>query len=225
MMRRTAELSDNQDGLAGAGRDFARRPNGSRFDAALAQRQVQPERRAPALGAFDPHMPARTAGEAVDHRQAKPGSLPDRLGREERLENLLEGLVGHANAGVAHADHDIVTGFDLLLRETLSVGQDFTGGDNRQRAPLRHRVARVDRQIEDRILELMGIRQRRPVLGGKVHRKPDRLAQGPPQHLLHAADQLIDIDRLGVERLAPGEGEQPVRQRCRATGRTDGAGP
>ena len=42
--------------------------------------------------------------------------------------------------------------------------------------------------------------------------RPDRA----PDQVRHAEDELVDVGRLGVERLAPREGEEAVRQRCRA---------
>ena len=96
---------------------IARRRGGPRLDAALVARQVQPEGRALALGAVDPDMAARLLGEAVDHRQPEAGALADRLGREERLEDLRERVRRHADAGVADADDGVVAGVDLLLAE------------------------------------------------------------------------------------------------------------
>ena len=108
---------------------------------------------------------------------------------------------------------DVVAGVDLLLAEPLLRLDDLVGRGDRERAALGHRIAGVDREVQDRILELVGIRQRRARPRGQVDRKPDLLAQRPAQQLLHAADQLIDVDRLGIERLAPGERQQPMRQR------------
>ena len=42
------------------------------------------------------------------------------------------------------------------------------------------------------------------------------LAQAVTQQLRHAGDQPVDVDRLGVERLAPGESQQALSQRSRA---------
>ena len=43
-------------------------------------------------------------------------------------------------------------------------------------------------------------------------------ADGPAQQVLHGADQLVDVDRLRIERLAAREGEQAVGQRGSAVG-------
>ena len=41
----------------------------------------------------------------------------------------------------------------------------------------------------------------------------DPLADRPVEQVGHAADQLVDLDHLGLQRLAPGEGEQLAGQR------------
>src|SRR6267154_1085542 len=43
--------------------------------------------------------------------------------------------------------------------------------------------------------------------------EPDLLADAPAQQVLHRGDELIDVDRLGIERLAAREGEKAMRQR------------
>ena len=51
-------------------------------------RQVELDRRALAELAVDLGMALGLAGEAVDHREAQPRALADRLGGEEGLERL-----------------------------------------------------------------------------------------------------------------------------------------
>ena len=55
---------------------------------------------------------------------------------------------------------------------------------------------------------------RPPAPTTSTRRRADRAAD----QVLHAGDQPVDVGRLGIERLAPGEGEQPLRQRGRALG-------
>ena len=77
----------------------------------------------------------------VEHDgQAEPGPLV--LRREERLEDLVRGLAGHARAGVRDADPD---------RGVLLVGAD------RQFAGSRHRVDGVGEEVEEDLLELLGV--------------------------------------------------------------------
>jgi hypothetical protein len=46
--------------------------------------------------------------EAVDHRQAEPRSLPERLGGEERIEGARDDVGRHAGARVGDAQRDIL---------------------------------------------------------------------------------------------------------------------
>src|SRR5690348_7178708 len=57
--------------------------------------------------ALDPCGAPRLARHAVDHREAKAGSLADFLRREERLEGSLDDLGRHPDARVADAELDI----------------------------------------------------------------------------------------------------------------------
>ena len=54
--------------------------------------------------AFDPYVSPGLLGEPIDHRQAEPGALADRLGGEERIERLLQDVGRHANAAIVHRD-------------------------------------------------------------------------------------------------------------------------
>ena len=91
-------------------------------------------------------MPAGLPGEAVDLAEAEPGALADRLGREERLEDLGEDGGRHALAGVADADHGVVAGLDLAGGGEIGGGaDDAVSRLDDQRPAARHRIARVHR--------------------------------------------------------------------------------
>ncbi len=81
-----------------------------------------------------------------------------------------------------------------------------------QFAAARHRVARVGGKVGKAGLELRRIDHHRPDLFGEIERGLDVLAEQAAQQLDHAADQLIEVDALGLQRLAPREREQPARQ-------------
>ena len=81
-----------------------------------------------------------------------------------------------------------------------------------------HRVARVDREVEDRVFELVRIDVGRPGVGLEVDLDADALAERPVEQVGHAADQLAAVDALGQQRLGAGEGEQAAGQR-RGAGR------
>jgi hypothetical protein len=69
------------------------------------------------------------AGEAIDHRQAEPGALADRLGGEERIEGARHHIGRHAGAGVANAQRHILAGRQIGLAGRLSVEMAIGGLD------------------------------------------------------------------------------------------------
>ena len=84
------------------------------------------------------------------------------------------------------------------------------------RAAARHRVAGVDRQVEDRELELVGVDPRRRQVGRAgdidLDRRPDRAGE----RSLIPLEQPADVDRARLQVLAAGEGEQALDQGRRA---------
>ncbi len=89
-------------------------------------------------------------------------------------------------------------------------------------AALRHRVAGIHHQVEESEFELVGIDQggRQPRGEARLdpHARPDRALQ----EVGHPAHQPGEVDRLGLQVLAPGEGEHALRQRRAALGTLDG---
>ena len=88
------------------------------------------------------------------HGQAQPGSLSYALGGEERFDRALLGLFVHAMTRIRDADHHI--GSPVHARGHGLRGIAKLRSDD-QPAPLRHRIARVDRQVQQGHLDLMGI--------------------------------------------------------------------
>ena len=75
-----------------------------------------------------------------------------------------------------------------------------------------HRVAGVDGEVEDRILELGRIGPDVPELVGEAGVDGDPLADRAVDQLEHVLDQLGRRHRLGQQRLGAGEGEQAAGQ-------------
>ena len=59
----------------------------------------------------------------------------------------------------------------------------------------------------------MRVAQGGPQVGRQPQRDLDRLAERATEQVFHGHRQAVDIDRLGIERLPPREGEEPVGQR------------
>jgi len=83
----------------------------------------------------------------------------------------------------------------------------------------RHRVARVDGEVDQHLLELRAV----GVHGRKVERRPqgqlDVLADEPPQQAAERADHRVEIEPRRLQHLLAAEGEQLLGQRARALGR------
>ena len=119
-----------------------------------------------------------------------------------------------AAAGVVDADADIVAGGKI---GGLGLVQgDVVDLDAEIAAPA-HRVAGVDGEVEDRILELGGIGPDVPDVVGEAGVDGDPLADRAVDQFEHVLDQLGRRDRLGQQGLGAGEGEQ-------AAGQSGGAG-
>ncbi len=177
-------------------------------------------------------MTARLLDEAVDLAQPEAGALPWLLGGEERIERLRLHLARHAGAGVAHRYLDIVSDRDIGIVLRVALVDEGAAGLDRQlalavRDGVAHGILGVDHEVENRCLHLARVDLNLPKSGTVDNFEIDVLANRAPEELRHSADQLIDVDRAGIERLAPCKCKQPLRQRGRplraARGIGDGA--
>ena len=104
------------------------------------------------------------------------------------------------------------------------------GGGNRQRAAIRHRIARVGRQIGDGGLELSLIDEDRPRLFGQPGFHPHCLLQRARRQPDRVPHEVVDVGVSGLQRLSAPESQQllgqlrAVRQRLQAGARQLGGG-
>ncbi len=104
---------DQEDRLAvaaGSGRLGLRRAHGG---ARRQARQENAEDRASSGDALGGDEAAALSDDAVDRRQAEPGSLALLLGGEEGLEDVRQGLLVHADAAVRNREHAVPARGDL----------------------------------------------------------------------------------------------------------------
>ena len=115
-----------------------------------------------------------------------------------------------------HDDHDVLARLDLVIGRAVGLVEIGIGGLDRQLAAVRHRVAGIDRQVEQRVLEL--VRSATPGHSPPPARsRPDRLAERAAQQVGHAGDQPVERRRSSASALPPREGEQLlVSSRARA---------
>ena len=121
------------------------------------------------------HRAARLRGQAVHHREAEPGALAGALGGEERLGRALQRRLVHAGAGVADGDADIIA--RLPARAHLPGRDALAMRGDRQLPAMRHRIARIEREVEQRQFELVRIDPDRRQIGREVGGDLDRRAR------------------------------------------------
>ena len=143
-------------------------------------------------------MPAGLAHEAVDLAQARD-PFPCRRSLVVKNGSKARSSVArvHAGAGVRDRDHDILARLHRLgQRADIGLVEIAVGGLDRDLAAVGHGVARVERQIEQRVLELVGVGKRAPE-AARQHRFQAirsrracrrRNSQMPPTSLLASID-------------------------------------
>ena len=84
--------------------------------------------------------------------------------------------------------------------------------------PSRHRVAGVDDEIDDHLLELVEVGLDQPQVAAVDDVELDRLADQPAQQHLQFRQHVVELQRLRAQRLPAREGEQLPHQPRRAIG-------
>ncbi len=156
--------------------------------------------------------------DAVDGREAEPGSLADFLGREERLEDLVDDLGRYAGAGIGDIDAHVVGGRHAVVGQSRGFIRRDVGRLHGQLAAIRHRVAGVDREIDDHLFELRDVDLDRPEVAAVHEVELDLLADQAPQQHGQIGQGVAEVEHLRPQRLAARECEQLAHQR-RGAGR------
>ena len=91
-------------------------------------------------------------------------------------------------------------------------------GVDRQDAAGGHRVAGIDRQVDQDLFDLAGVGEHRPEVEAEGGGQFDVLADGSSQELLDVRDELIEVEHLRLDDLASPEGEELVGQLGRSLG-------
>ena len=78
--------------------------------------------------------------------------------------------------------------------------------------PCRHRIARVDRQVQNDLLELSGVRSHgpQPIRGPRLEHDP--LSNQPLQHRPRAIDDVVQVQHRRLQLLLPAEHHELSRQ-------------
>src|SRR5438128_3569982 len=106
----------------------------------------------------------------------------------KRLEGAALRLLIHAAAGVAHRQHDVVPCAESeVTARARFVEPDVFGRDD-QSSALRHGVARVDRQVEQDLLEVNRVRLDIAQSVAESERQLDALAEETGEQSAHPID-------------------------------------
>ena len=85
-------------------------------------------------------------------------------------------------------------------------------------AAVGHRVAGVDGQVDQHLLELPGVDLDRQPLLAEVRLQGDSLAERPAQKVLEVGYDVAQVEHLGLDDLAAAEDQQLTGQRGRPFG-------
>ena len=117
----------------------------------------------------------------------------------------------HAGARVADRERHVAAGLAARASRAASAPAHLgVGRGDGQDAAARHRVAGVDGEVHQHLLELAGVRPGEAQAGRELGAKLDVLADDPAEHPVDAGDDGVEVDGPELEQLAPAEGEELV---------------
>ncbi len=137
----------------------------------------------------------------MDHGQAKPGALAERLGGEEGVHRPRQHVRAHALAGIGDGEGD-----DVRLAAALGLQRRLDG----QVPARRHGIPGIQGEVEDRIFQLVGVGPGQRQIGREAQRHGDALAQRAGEHVLHGDQRRVHVHRLHLQGLAAAKGEEAL---------------
>ena len=118
----------------------------------------------------------------------------------------------HPDPGVPHGDGRVGPGRQVGVRARLRL-PDLDGRRLHAEPPARrHRVARVDGEVDDHLLELAPVDPDPEPARGVPRDEPDILSDEPPQHPSELVHDLGQVEDLGTEQLLPAVREELPRE-------------
>ena len=160
-------------------------------------------------------MTAALLDDAVDGGQAEAGALALRLRREEGFEQVPHDLRAHSATRVRHGQGDVRTRLGIPTTRGLIFVEHGLAGRDLDRSPVRHRLARIEDEVQEDLLDLHGIRVDRTFLRARDEDELHELACYAPEHRVERGDDRAQIEHLRLHHLAPAEREELPRQRGR----------
>ena len=183
-----------------------RRRGGSGHRRPVVRGKVDDERRAEAGTAFGGQAPSVTLHDAVADREPEPRPLPNRLRREERLEDAGQGVGRDPGSGVRDGhSHPSLVGVEA-------------NGDTPLRAA-RERLLGIEHEVQEHLLELGGVpAHERDGGGGLAHQRDAADAERIlPEHQ-DPGDDVAQVHQSHLARARADEGLQLADDLCRLHG-------
>ncbi len=212
----------DDDHHASAGR---RTPRGRLFlaDDGVHTREVELERRATAQFGVQPDVATGLARDPIDGRQAQSRALAPFLGRVERFEEVFPRLPIHADARVGDGEERISSRDHVEMLERVGFVEFGFARLDRDRSAVGHRVPRIDREVDEDLVELAGVDADVARWAVEPQDQANVLADEWSQHRLGVADRGLDVDDPWPYDLLATEGQELGRER-RGTVRRIGDG-
>ena len=130
------------------------------------------------------------------------------LRREERLEDARLVLKRDADPRIAHFNqHIIARRHDLVAAALIGIAGDVGCLDRQRAAAFRHRVARIDRQIDNHLFKLSLIDLDQPELAGVLDLQLDILADQAAQQMRELGQHVGDGEDARLQGLLAREGQ------------------
>jgi hypothetical protein len=154
----------------------------------------------------------------VDRRQA----VARLLRREEGLEDPGPGVRVHPGPGVGHRHPHVGAGADLGMPIGVRPAGFDHGRLDGDPSPVGHRVAGVDHEVHDHLLDLAAVHLDLAEAPARHHHQLHLLADQALQQFGHAGDDLAEIQERRLEHLLPAERQElPGQQRRPLRGLVD----
>ena len=163
-------------------------------------------------------MPARLPENAKHGRKPKPRAAAIALGGIEGLEDARDQVGLHSRAFILHFQDGPGTGRDGAALCRFRRFKVAACDGDMQLATLRHGIARIHRQIHQRLVNMAWVHARAGAWPFKIKRDRNAPAQKPGQQWRHAIHGAVECDHARLHRLAAGKGQklahQPGAARC-----------
>jgi hypothetical protein len=157
-------------------------------------RQVDADRRARPGLAVDLEEAAVLRDDAVDRGEPQARPLALRLGGEEGLEEVRQGRRVHPAPGVADREPHVLPGDGLHVAGAVRLAQRVAAGLDGHPAGAVDRVAAVDAEVGEDLVELERVHADRPQPRAGLPLEGDALADEAPEHPEHARDALVQVE-------------------------------